>query len=905
MANEEATLREFEALLMEMFSESCDNTRIREIDKLLEDFSCQAEAWKYCLYFLHKSQNPNVQMYSLNVLEKFVTRLWPSVSKDNKLQVRHTLWMFLDKHPSAPSFIRNKVIKAIVSIVRLEWPQEYPEFFQTVYQLIRQDTTSSIGLTFLLTASEELITPREDLIATSRREELKENLLQEAHSIVPLLLDVLRLQAQKHQCTINPTPPSSPIPTLSLQTPPTLKQQVMVKTPSFTPFDATAEEICSLCLRTLSHIFGWIPLGLFVTTNTIETLFYYVFLGCESENDCTDSAGTLGHLALGCVSEMLQRNFVPSEAENFMMQLFERTFILLRKLTGCSRIDSLQTHYASLDDRYLEKCNEYLRLLVSSHLRRIETNSHFPISQFLSLFQEHTLKQPQVDSYYLCLEAWHVFLDHVIMSRAEVLAGRTPPDGAYQTMYKEPLLNLMEGLLKKILMDFNALELNELDDDRLDSDNETEWQCFVRQTTEVFAQIAELFPVEAFQKLVPLLETYSATFFSTKNYLYRRGTDLYMNLEEMDQNGLQAVLRDLSTTLQMLGRLAEHLSGVHFSARIDSAKMLFDRFSCIAKYSSDQELYSVMLPDVDVSSDNNADGLDHVFIEVHAHALGALNALCYDWLPTYYLCAVRSSTQDYRDCGAMVESLCQLGFPLLVGQIPERISVAAGHMLLTLSHAVRPQKLTQLAIVQDFIVHGSTGGFNQLPHLIRRFSYRIVSNIFVIPWPEVPSLQQHWESRSHEFSKFIEGAMQGFLELERIDSLGDRPDLFAQAEPIIVKSLDVLEDVVLGIESEGSKSKNVMYHSLKKFVELSIPLFQHCLGNARILSAVMSFFSTVFKCLNVQVGPALTQTTMESIMKLLQRYSTAVGVYCLLKHVVCCPWDVFMLLDIPWTAGNR
>ena len=55
--------------------------------------------------------------------------------------------------------------------------------------------------------------------------------------------------------------------------------------------------------------------------------------------------------------------------------------------------------------------------------------------------------------------------------------------------------------------------------------------------------------------------------------------DLYMNLEEMDQNGLQAVLRDLSTTLQMLGRLAEHLSGVHFSARIDSAKMLFDRYA--------------------------------------------------------------------------------------------------------------------------------------------------------------------------------------------------------------------------------------------------------------------------------------------------------------------------------------
>ena len=36
--------------------------------------------------------------------------------------------------------------------------------------------------------------------------------------------------------------------------------------------------------------------------------------------------------------------------------------------------------------------------------------------------------------------------------------------------YKEPLLNLMEGLLKKMLMDFNLVELKELDDDRLDSD---------------------------------------------------------------------------------------------------------------------------------------------------------------------------------------------------------------------------------------------------------------------------------------------------------------------------------------------------------------------------------------------------------------------------------------------------
>ena len=124
-----------------------------------------------------------------------------------------------------------------------------------------------------------------------------------------------------------------------------------------------------------------------------------------------------------------------------------------------------------------------------------------------------------MDSYYLCLEAWNMFLDHVITTCAESQAGRTPPEGSHQMKYphscvdthmharthsrthahthartharthththththtytwllaalryKEPLLSLMDGLLKKMLMDFNLVELSELDDDRLDSD---------------------------------------------------------------------------------------------------------------------------------------------------------------------------------------------------------------------------------------------------------------------------------------------------------------------------------------------------------------------------------------------------------------------------------------------------
>ena len=57
-------------------------------------------------------------------------------------------------------------------------------------------------------------------------------------------------------------------------------------------------------------------------------------------------------------------------------------------------------------------------------------------------------------------------------------------------------------------------------------------------------------------------------------------------------------------------------------------------------------------------------------------------------------------------------------------QIPERISVAAGQMLLTITHAVRPHHLTQIPAVQKFIVLGAKGEFNTLPLVVGASEHR-------------------------------------------------------------------------------------------------------------------------------------------------------------------------------------
>ena len=75
-----------------------------------------------------------------------------------------------------------KVIKLLVDIATTDWPHFYPTFFTDITAWIHGDVQGSttntngssviVGLSFLLTTSEELATPR-DNISSARKEELK------------------------------------------------------------------------------------------------------------------------------------------------------------------------------------------------------------------------------------------------------------------------------------------------------------------------------------------------------------------------------------------------------------------------------------------------------------------------------------------------------------------------------------------------------------------------------------------------------------------------------------------------------------------------------------------------------------------------------------------------------------
>lgn len=53
-----------------------------------------------------------------------------------------------------------KWTKFFVLVARTDWPQDYTDFFDQIYELIQSQEYSHLGLTFLLISSEELTNPR-------------------------------------------------------------------------------------------------------------------------------------------------------------------------------------------------------------------------------------------------------------------------------------------------------------------------------------------------------------------------------------------------------------------------------------------------------------------------------------------------------------------------------------------------------------------------------------------------------------------------------------------------------------------------------------------------------------------------------------------------------------------------
>ncbi|KAG7459781.1 hypothetical protein MATL_G00214320 [Megalops atlanticus] len=910
MASEEASLRALESLMTEFFHSCTTNERKREIEELLNNFAQQIGAWRYCLYFLSNTRNEYVMMYSLTVFENLVNKMWLGVPSQDKMEIRSCLpKLLLSEHKALPYFIRNKLCKVIVDIGRQDWPMFYHDFFTNTLQLIQSPAMAPLGLILLKTTSEELACPREDL-SVARKDELRKLLLEQVPTVLSLLTGILETIWDKHSVTAA-TPPPSPTSGESGELLGSLLQGSVYSKLLSQPIPQLDEEslqLCSLALECLAHLFSWIPLSTSITPSLLATIFHFARFGCDlrgrgklgpsiysssssssSSSNGNSTGGTgappssgpingstqppaaskadrarLGVLAMTCVNELMSKNCVPLDFEEYLLRMFQQTFFLLQKLTRENNAHTIKSRLEELDESYVEKFTDFLRLFVSVHLRRIESNAQFPVVEFLALLFKYTFHQPTHEGYFACLDIWAIFLDYLTTKIKSRLADRD----SVLNRYKDALVLLLREVLNRIQFRYNQAQLEELDDETLDDDQQTEWQRYLRQSLEVVAKVMELLPSHAFSTLFPVLQENLDVYLGLQQYIVTTGTGRRLNITaENDCRRLHCALRDLSSLLQAVGRLAEYFIGDVFAARFNDALTVVERLVEVTCYGSQISLYdletavpSVLKPDL---------------IDVHAQSLAALQAYTH-WLAQFYSEVQRQNQARFV---SLITSTMDATAPLISAKVPEKLLLSACHLMVSIATTVRPVFLVTVPAVQNiFNLITDHSLARRLPQEAQVLVCRALSNMLLLPWPNLPESEQQWHTRSTNHASLLAALTRNYRLLRGTASLQQRRVGMEDMKAELHQTLRVLRDIVASISGEATKSRQICYQSLQESVQVSLTLFPVFIHQPDVTDEMLSFFLTLFQGLRVQMGVPFTEQIIHTFLNMFTREQLAASI---------------------------
>eukprot|EP01137_Pigoraptor_chileana_P006059 Opistho-2@3038 len=209
MASEEQ-LRGLESLLGQLGTGQLEPSLKAQYERALMEFRAQPDAWRQCTYFLNNTDNPLVLFYSVSVFEALVYARWPQLPRSERNEIKTFLYnYYVGKFGAIPNFVSNKLAKVVVDISKWEWPQEAPEFFPSIFNMVDSGNTlaASAGVRLLLTVSEEYTSTRDDHNA-ARKQQLRALLEEQVPSIFDGLCRIL--EGLHTRCVVFGSPRPSP-----------------------------------------------------------------------------------------------------------------------------------------------------------------------------------------------------------------------------------------------------------------------------------------------------------------------------------------------------------------------------------------------------------------------------------------------------------------------------------------------------------------------------------------------------------------------------------------------------------------------------------------------------------------------------------------------------------------------
>ena len=418
---------------------------ICRLENLLYRFDETPQSWTFYLGILTTSGTSDITChFALSMLEAKVTKKWRLLSKEIRDGIRSGCGSLVQQlidgttHLTRQPYFSNKLLRLCADIARHDWPHEYPDFLDSVFQLCGSADTRQVclGLIFLRTISEEF-TDERGMCSTQRRAELKELLIRCLPQFRDIVVRVL----------------GSWLSVLSSNDPSTLEKENSVLE----------------ALSTLSHFCTWSPLHiLFLDQTELVDLLGQVFtvgftITSKPPNKEESKHQNCAQMVMLCLAEVFSRQRCLPKDSQAVLHIASMYFELSSRIIVPQLEMCKQSQDALL---YLDYWNSLLEASINCFsaffsncfapliLNNPANHEGMLLSDLLTLLGRFSILQPELDNLCLCLEIWANLLDSLINTGNQTLLTNAEPS----------VVNFIQEVLVRAMFTTNQRELDEMDD---------------------------------------------------------------------------------------------------------------------------------------------------------------------------------------------------------------------------------------------------------------------------------------------------------------------------------------------------------------------------------------------------------------------------------------------------------
>jgi hypothetical protein len=645
--------------------------------------------------------------------------------------------------------------------------------------------------------------------------------------------------------------------------------------------DSESLQISSQVLLCLAQLFAFMPLSLYhqISNSMLAAIFVFATFGCNNSQVISYhkvSSVQLGILAMNCINEIMSKSSTTNETNEFIYNMFQNTFHLLQKLTKNNDINNHMScsPLENLDNEYISKFTEFLRIFISGHLPRFEKMPTFPIMEFLGLVFQYTFKQTSCEAFLSALEVWTIFIDYLSIKIKQ------EQDSKQVTLilshYKEPIVSLLVHISRKIQFKYNQRALEELDNENLDDDFVTEWQQYLYSCIEVIAKIMDIYPLETYEIVIEFHNENLQSFLGLEHFIERdqNNKPIKLNLSESDICRLNCTLRDLSTALKLLGRLADYFITENFNRWLSSTKSLIEKLVQSLILSNKYKFHKSKV-------------LSNDFIDVSAQMMATIKAYCH-WLQQYCAQQQTSSNDSVVIISAIIENCVEIICDNETTVTTNKTHVntvllhSAIHCLYSIITTVRPFFILNMECVQmlfsrvcafvkcDITSNGSEP--NIIPNISaedEKLLCRLISNMLLLPWPSVNDSSQNWQTRTLYHDSFIQSILEPFKCHQMTAGInGSASKQSANNLVLYCRSLNLLSDIVENHKDSPTRSKQLLFKSIQTAMEAFIGLLPTYFTDPVIAENCLNLFTVVFDVLRIQISFQFVEKTIQLMLKL-------------------------------------